>query len=81
MILKSKDIFDVKKLAKIAANMAALNISVIAFGFPGSGKSTFVKAICNANKKFETLDEEEILSKEDERKLMAKSKKLWCVSH
>ena len=79
--IKSEDIFDAKKITTIASELASLNSGIIVFGLPHSGKSTLVRAICSKDKRFKTLDEEEILSDEDARAILQKSKTFWCVSH
>ncbi|MBI4044426.1 MAG: hypothetical protein HY392_01835 [Candidatus Diapherotrites archaeon] len=79
--MDSKDLFDKEKCALIAKKLASFNKNIIIFGLHNSGKSTLVKAICKADKKFHTLEEEEIISDDDAAKLLEKSKKLWAVGH
>ena len=79
--IKSADILDSKKVNGIAAGLVSLNSNLLIFGLPHSGKSTLVKVVCKADNRFKTLDEEEILSDKDQKAILKKSKKLWCVSH
>ena len=80
-VLKSTDIFDSGKVNDIAAGLVSLNSNLLIFGLPHSGKSTLVKAVCKADKRFKTLDEEEILSDKDQKAILRKSKGFWCASH
>lgn len=79
--VRSNSIFSEHELVQVAKRLAASNLNIIIFGLPSSGKSTLVKTICSADKRFETLEEEEILSKEDGERILKKSNKFWCVSH
>ncbi len=79
--VESSDIFDSSKLEGVAKSLVALNSNLLVFGLPYSGKSTLVRAICALDKRFRTLEHEEILSGKDQNAVFRKSKRLWCVGH
>ncbi|VVC00716.1 Uncharacterised protein [uncultured archaeon] len=79
--INSSDIFDAAKLEGIALGLVCLNSNLLIFGLPYSGKSTLAKAICKTDRRFRTLEDEEILSEKDHKAILGKSKHLWCVGH
>jgi AAA+ ATPase superfamily predicted ATPase len=80
-IVNSQDIFNKEKCSKIVNELTSSGKNILIFGMHNSGKSTLVKAACKTDKRFKTLEEEEVLSDKDGLKLLKKSKKLWCVGH
>ena len=79
--VKSEHLFDKSELPVIASAIASHGKNIIIFGLYNSGKSTLVREICRIDRRFKTLDEEEIISSEDTEKIMKKTKKLWAISH
>lgn len=82
LFVKQSKIFNSIELKKIVKKLIELNSNLIVFGLPQSGKSTIVKAVCLQSKKFQTLNEEELILEEDVSKLKQTfGKKLWIISH
>ncbi|PIU21516.1 MAG: hypothetical protein COT15_01895 [Candidatus Diapherotrites archaeon CG08_land_8_20_14_0_20_34_12] len=79
--VESSKIFVSSELNKIVEELVSYNSNLIIFGLPNSGKSTLVKRVCSFDPRFKTLEHEEVLSAEDNKRLLRKCRKLWCVGH
>lgn len=59
--VEKSHIFDAAELEKIVEKCVGLDLNLVVFGLPQSGKSSLVKAICRKSKNFVTLEEDEVL--------------------
>ena len=80
-LIDSEDIFENTKLQGLAKELVESNSNILIFGLPHSGKSTLVKAVCKADSRFITLKHEEIISCDDNTKIVGDSPNFWCVGH
>jgi len=81
-VVKKSQIFEAVELDKIAKKLVKLDLNIIVFGLPQSGKSTIIKAICKKSKEFDTLEEEEAMEEAHAAELRREvAGKKWAVSH
>ncbi len=80
--IESERISDSKKLKKLVKELTALNSNLMVFGLPYSGKSYLIKAICDKDKKFITLEDEEVTEDRNGEKIKEEiGGRKWAVGH
>ena len=82
IVVRKSQIFDKAELPKIVAKCISLDLNLVVFGLPQSGKSSLIKSICSASKKFDTLAEEESMEEAHDFELRRETKgRKWAVGH
>jgi hypothetical protein len=82
IVVKKSQIFDKAELAEIVGKCIALDLNLIVFGLPQSGKSSLIKAICRKSRKFHTLSEEESMEEVHDFELRQEHEGMkWAIGH
>lgn len=80
--VEKSQIFDKAELKLIVEKCVKLDLNLIVFGLPRSGKSSLVRAICAKSGWFVTFEEEEAMEEKHSLELKRDLKgKKWVVGH